>query len=129
VSPPRIDAATLVLLVDDDRRTSFRLAQMLREDGFDVEVARDGAAAIARLGRSPVPDVLVTDFQLPHADGLAVARYARSRAPRLHVVVITGYPELVDGKPESIDPPPTVFTKPIDYDALRQALSKTQLLR
>jgi len=34
----------VVLLVDDELRTTRRLAAMLREDGFAVEIARDGAA-------------------------------------------------------------------------------------
>jgi two-component system response regulator MprA len=128
-----VDAAladsSLVLLVDDDRRTSFRLAQMLREDGFDVEVVTDGAAAIARLGRVPMPSMLVTDFQLAHADGLAVARYARSRNPRVHVVIATGYPELLRTGPGHLDPPLRVLTKPLDYDVLRAELAAVQAMR
>ena len=118
--------ASLVLLVDDDRRTTFRLAQMLREDGFEVEVATDGASAIARLGRKPPPAVLVTDFHLPHADGIAVARYARSRDPRVAVVLVTGYPQLAQAEQaqsEPIEPPPQVVTKPLDYESFRRLLS------
>jgi two-component system response regulator MprA len=113
-----------VLLVDDDTRSVRRLAQMLREDGFDVEIALDGARAIARLSHEPVPDVVVTDVRMPFADGIAVARYARSRRPDVVVVVLTSYPHLAtpleDG---SFDPPPVVLTKPIEYAALRAALS------
>lgn len=117
--------ARLVLLVDDDKRTTARLAQMLREDGFDVEVAHDGAAAIARLGRTPPPDVVVTDFQLPHADGFAVARYARSRDPRVAIVLVTGYPQLVQAETHGpMLPPPEVLTKPLEYESFRRLLDE-----
>ena len=84
-----------LLLVDDETRSVRLLAKMLREDGYDVELAFDGAAAIGRLARRPLPDVLITDLRMPHVDGVAVAHYARSMAPRIPVVFITGYPQLV----------------------------------
>src|SRR6185503_16353880 len=93
-----------VLLVDGDFRTSQRLAELLREDGFEVEVARDGAAAIARLTRAPLPDTLITELKLPLADGAAVARFGRSQHAGLGVIVLTRYPNLL--VPEAFGSPP-----------------------
>src|SRR4051812_36598948 len=109
----RVDskAAALLLIVDDDVRTARILVRMLREDGYNVEHAIDGATAIGRLARSPLPDVLVTDLRMPYADGMAVARYARSRRADLPVLVITGYPHLVT-KEEELDPALMVLSKP-----------------
>lgn len=112
----------VVLLVDDDLRTTRRMAQMLREDGFAVEIARDGAAAIARLSRSPVPDALVTELTTAHADGLAVGRFARNQRPGIPVLVLTGYPNLFHPDAFAGGPPATLFTKPVEYTALRSAL-------
>lgn len=116
--------AALILVVDDDVRTARLLVRMLREDGFCVELAFDGAAAIGRLTRSPIPDVLVTDLKLPYADGVAVVRYARSLRSDLPVLVITGYPELVPRDPDALDPAPTVLSKPLDYDVLHEELQR-----
>jgi len=116
--------AALILVVDDDVRTARLLARMLREDGFEVELAVDGAAAIGRLARSPMPDVLVTDLRMPHADGAAVASYARSRRPGLPVLVVTGYPELAPHEGDGLDPPPTVLSKPLDYARLGDELRR-----
>jgi len=66
----------LLLIVDDDRRTALLLGRMLREDGYDTEVEPDGAAALERLGCDPIPDALITDFHVPGADGLVIARQA-----------------------------------------------------
>lgn len=112
----------LILLVEDDARSARVLAQMLRNDGFDVEVALNGAAAIARLSQAGLPDVLVTDLALPHADGVAIAKYARSLDAALPVVVVTGYPQLLEERGEEISPAPRVFVKPVDYDALCELL-------
>ncbi len=112
-----------ILVVDDDARTARLLVRMLREDGYDAELAVDGAGAIGRLTRAPLPDALVTDLKLPYADGIAVARYAQSRCPRLPVFVITGHPEFMAGAEDSFDPRPIVFTKPIDYADFSDQLS------
>jgi CheY-like chemotaxis protein len=118
------DPIPLILLVDDDTRSARRLARLLREDGYAVEVAGDGALAVGRLSRRPLPRVLITELQLHHVDGTAVARYARAESPTISVIYLTGYPHFV--------PPPStgsgvgsiVFTKPLDYDALRIELAR-----
>lgn len=115
--PPHV-----VLLVDDDLRTTRRMADMLREDGFAVEIARDGAAAVARLSRQPVPDALVTELTTAHADGAAVGRFARNQRPGLPVLVVTGYPNLFDPSAFGGGPPALLFTKPVDYGTLKEAL-------
>jgi DNA-binding NtrC family response regulator len=114
--------AYVVLLVDDDLRTTRRMADMLREDGFAVELARDGAAAVARLARAPVPDALVTELTTAHADGVAIGRFARNQRPGLPVLVLTGYPNLFVPDAFAGGPPALLFTKPVDYAALKGAL-------
>jgi len=110
-----------VLVVDEDPRTARRLAQMLREDGYDAEVAFDGSAAIARFTRSPLPEALVTALRMPNVDGLAVMRYARSQRPGVAIFVMTGYPQLLANAPFD-KPRPLLFTKPVVYDELENAL-------
>ena len=113
-----------VLLVEDDARAGNMLARLLRDDGFDVEVAVDGAYAIARLAQAPLPDVLMTDLNLPRVDGVTVLRFARTRRAGLPVIVVTGYPQLLAGTPDPLVPPPTVLTKPVDYLDLARELRR-----
>ncbi|WP_437765460.1 response regulator [Sorangium sp. So ce281] len=122
---PRSTEQPLILLVDDDVQTARLLERLLEEDGFRVELATNGALAIARLARSPIPDILVTDFRMPHADGIAVARYARSLRPDLPLFFFTGYPDLVARLGRGLDPAAVVHTKPIDYIALSDELRAT----
>ena len=110
----------LLLIVDDDARAANLLARMLESDGFATEVTLDGAAALARLTRDPVPDALLTDYHLPLADGLAVARYARSRRAGLPIVMVTGDPRSLARASASspLEAPVRVITKPLDYAEL-----------
>ena len=106
---------SLILIVDDDARSASLLGRLLRADGFDTEVTTDGAAALARLTRNPVPDALVTDFHLAHADGLAVGRYARSRRAAMPIFVVTGDPRAVARAADPLGEPTMLITKPVDY--------------
>ncbi len=78
-----------VLLVDGDRRTSQRLASLLREDGYEVEVRCDGASAMTRLARAPLLDVLITELSVPLSDGASLARFGLAQRPSMQIVVLT----------------------------------------
>ena len=119
-----VDVRPCVLLVDDDTRTARLLAHMLREDGFDVELARDGAIAIGRLTRDPFPDVLVTDLHMPNVDGVAVTQFARSKEPLLPVVIVTGHPNMALGLGATLNPLPVILVKPVEYAKLADELRR-----
>ncbi len=112
----------MILLVDDDARSARTLARLLREDGFSVELASDVAMAIARLVREPIPDALIIDLRMPHADGFAVARYARTRCVTMPVLMVTGYPEVASWAEPTFDPPALILTKPLSYEELTARL-------
>jgi len=110
-----------VLLVDVDVRSSRRLARLLADDGFVVEVLSDGAAAMSRLARWPLPRTLITELAVPSTDGETVARFARSRDPALRIIVLTTHPHLL--RPQNVpEPMPVVMTKPLDYRSLLELL-------
>lgn len=111
-----------VLVVEHDARTARLLAHLLEDDGYEAEVSTDGVTAINRLGQKPAPDVLMTDIALPHLDGRALARYARSMSPDIQVVLITAYPDLA-GELE-LSPPAHVLTKPLNYAELQDTLGR-----
>lgn len=111
-----------VLVVEDDVSAGRTLAQLLREDGYDVEVVLDGEAAIARLGVPPTPDVLVTDYRLPRADGLEVVDFGRKLHPGLGVVMVTSYPEVIARLDQRPNVPTVIFSKPLVYADLTRAL-------
>jgi CheY-like chemotaxis protein len=111
----------LILVVDDDERAARMLAQMLREDGWEAEVACDGAGAKDRLARAPRPAVLVADLHLSRGGGADIVRFAQTQIEAVAVVVVTGYPHLV---PRDLAPQPVVLTKPLVYRELTAALER-----
>ncbi len=68
-----------LLCADPNRELCQILSRALGADGFRVEIANDGEAAIAMLREKP-PDVAVLDMALPRRDGLAVLEAMRMSA-------------------------------------------------
>ena len=114
---------TLVLLVEDDANAARMLAQLLREDGYLVEILADGESAIERLGRPPAPRVIILDYRLPRVDGLGVVRKARTLVPQARVVMVTSYPEVVQPRLKLENPDAILLAKPLAYDELTKHLA------
>jgi DNA-binding NtrC family response regulator len=84
-----------VLVVDDEPDVRDLLAEYFQDRGFHVTATADGRAALAAIAQTPSRFTLVvTDLQMPGADGLAVLRAARAANPSVYVVIITGYASL-----------------------------------
>jgi two-component system chemotaxis sensor kinase CheA len=89
--PARPGAAPLeVVLAEDSLATREVLRVLLEEQGFRVRLAGDGEEALIRVGER-VPDVIVSDVNMPRRDGLSLARELRRRADtaRLPIVLLT----------------------------------------
>jgi two-component system response regulator MprA len=69
--------AARVLVVDDDEKITSFLRRALAYEGYQVEVADGGAAALAQALKSP-PDLVVLDVMMPGLDGLEVCRRLRA---------------------------------------------------
>ena len=66
-----------VLVVDDEPNIALSLEYLMKEQGFEVRVARDGEAALAAL-RERVPHVMLLDVMLPKRDGYEVCQTVRA---------------------------------------------------
>ena len=68
-----------VLAVDDSRTLRDMLSDCLTKAGHDVRTARDGAEALEAL-REYMPDIVITDLNMPVMDGLDFIEAARAEA-------------------------------------------------
>jgi two-component system, OmpR family, alkaline phosphatase synthesis response regulator PhoP len=66
-----------VLVVDDEPNIALSLEYLMKGQGFDVRVARDGDAALEALN-DRLPDVLLLDVMLPKRDGYEVCQTVRA---------------------------------------------------
>src|SRR5579862_7743491 len=84
-----------VLVVDDEPSIVDAVATSLRYEGFDVNEASTGRAALASAQES-TPDLIVLDIMLPDLDGLEVTRRLRSDGLRVPVLFLTARDSLED---------------------------------
>src|SRR3954471_14275825 len=77
-----------VLVVDDEPIVLDVLGRYLSREGYGVETASDGEAAL-RAVEDLRPDLVLLDLMLPKVDGIEVCRWVRSRADGTAVIMLT----------------------------------------
>ena len=92
VVPATRSAGQRILVVDDNRDAVESLAQLLRFEGSEVQVAFDGDAAIETASRFK-PDIVLLDIGMPIVDGYTAARTIRQDAKGrdMLLVAMTGW--------------------------------------
>ncbi|NUN49673.1 MAG: response regulator [Candidatus Brocadiae bacterium] len=107
-----------VLVVDDDAAILALFRRLLRANGADVEVA-DAAGATAALAAKSF-DLVISDLQMPGADGLEVLDAVRRACPGAFRVLMSGSPDaLVRGHGEN-SPAELLLEKPVSFARLRE---------
>ncbi len=82
-----------VLIVEDHPDCAESTALMLRQCGHQVEVARDGVAALQMVAEERYPDVILLDIGLPGINGWEVAKQLKARkSPKPPLIIaVTGF--------------------------------------
>ncbi len=77
-----------ILLIEDEKKTAAFLTKGLREAGFTVEVAADGATGL-ELARATRHDLLIVDVMLPKQDGWSVVSELRAEGMQTPILFLT----------------------------------------
>ena len=77
-----------ILVVDDEPSIVDAVATALRYEGYDVEEAATGRAALAAVARTE-PDLIVLDWMLPDLEGIEVGRRLRAKGVKSAVLFLT----------------------------------------
>jgi DNA-binding response OmpR family regulator len=110
--------AKRLLIVDDIEDNLFLLEAILTEEGYEVDSAKNGKEALAKIEASP-PDLVLLDAMMPGMDGYEVTRRIRQnkKIPFVPVILITAYENA--NIPQGLDLGANDFIrKPIDYEEL-----------
>lgn len=113
-----------ILVVDDDRAVRDSLRRSLEFNGYSVDVATDGAEALARV---PLinPDAIIMDVMMPRLDGLETTRSLRNAGNDIPILVLTARDAIndrVDGLDAGAD---DYLSKPF---ALEELLARMRAL-
>jgi two-component system, OmpR family, response regulator MprA len=83
-----------ILVVDDERAVRESLRRALQLEGYEVELAEDGADALAKLNGGGSPDAVILDVLMPVIDGLEVCRRIRREGNAVPVLMLTARAEV-----------------------------------
>ncbi|KYF94738.1 sigma-54-dependent transcriptional regulator [Sorangium sp. So ce394] len=112
-----------VLVVDDEASARSGLEKLLRQEGYAVDAAADGAAALEVAAERP-PDVVVTDLKMPRMDGVTLLGKLREQDPALPVIVVTAFGDVSSAVQAMRAGAEDYLTKPVDFDALLVSLER-----
>jgi CheY-like chemotaxis protein len=111
-----------VMIVDDDADIRDGLADLLSDEGFQVQTAANGLEALHALRRGELPRVILLDLMMPFMDGyqFLAARREEPSLQEVRVALITASGQLDRSQLEGV----TVLRKPIQTAALLDFLDQ-----
>lgn len=117
-----------ILVVEDNQLTRITLDRFLRSQGYQVELAEDGAQAISLLDKNEF-DLVLSDVMMPSVNGWDLADHLNSVRPETPVLLMTAYAQLQSAR-SALRAAPEVVLKPLQLSELlskiRQALDQKQ---
>ncbi len=103
-----------ILVVEDEEKIVQTLRRGLIYEGYKVDVAMDGPAALERARDNP-PDLVILDLMLPGLDGLEVCRRLRAASADLPILMLTAR-DAVNDRVEGLDAGADDYlVKPFDF--------------
>ena len=85
-----------VLVVDDETKLSELLKLELDVEGYDVDVAADGATGLVKARSEPSPDLIVLDWNLPDFSGVDICQRIRRSGVTTPILMLTGHDDIAD---------------------------------
>lgn len=108
-----------ILLVDDDVEIRESMRELLEMKYPNVRVAKNGEEAL-KLYEEKMPDIILTDLQMPIMNGLELLKRIKTIDPKKPVVVITAF----DDQAHFAEGADAILIKPINRKKLFQLIDE-----
>ena len=112
-----------ILLVDDEPSVSKAIRMLLEHDGFKVQIAESGEAALALYERDRF-DLVITDFSMPGMTGGELAGRIKKLRPDQPIIMATASIYIVDPANHPRHVVDCILDKPFTLQELREAIAK-----
>jgi DNA-binding response OmpR family regulator len=117
-----VSARSRIFVVDDDVCLADMVSLILHEAGFQVSTFYDALSA-AQYALEYQPDAVITDYSMPHMNGLEFAAWLQEHCPDCEIVILSGDATL-DAKIREAEMDFTLLQKPAHPDALIAAVRR-----
>ena len=119
-----------ILVAEDDAVIRELVVRSLNEDGHELTMASDGAAALDALNRyNGKFDLLLTDVKMPDVDGIALALAAGRDHPHIAIMLMTGFADQRERTHELDALVHDVIAKPFSVDQIKGAVREALVQR
>lgn len=115
--------AKQVLVVDDDPSSAYSLARILRQLGYSVATAADGASALEQARRIR-PEVVFVDLRMPGMDGVQIAEAIKAEGLAGHVIAATSYRSELERDRTASAGFAAHLLKPVERSTLEEILTR-----
>lgn len=111
-----------ILIADDEHELSSLIADWLRRNGHEVDIARDGNGALEQILKNSY-DLAFLDFSMPDMTGLELCEHLKRKMPKATAVMMTGYALVEDSllKAAGID---EVLSKPFKFEEIESIVKR-----
>lgn len=119
-------AAKRILVVDDEAAIRTLMSDILTSEGFKVEFAEDGSAALDMLQDDDDFELMLTDIMMPEMDGIELIRQARQLNPALIPIVMTGFATVETARDAVREGAYDYVLKPFSLGEIKMAVANAQ---
>ena len=107
-----------LLVVDDEEIMREFLREVLKDEGYEIDLAASGKEALKRMNASEY-DIILTDIVMPELDGLGVVAATKELSYSPSVIVMTGYASMETAVESMKLGAADYITKPFNIDQIR----------
>jgi len=115
--------AAKILVVDDEISMRNLFSIMLAKEGYDVDTAEDGTAAVSLLD-TKIYDLVITDIMMPKMKGTQVLKKVKEVHPETVVIMITAYASTESAVEAMKDGAYDYITKPFNVEEIKVIIRK-----
>ena len=112
-----------ILVVDDEVNARSALAELLTDEGFQVETAADAFKALGKF-ETFLPHIVITDLKMPGMDGIELVRKLRASEEAPAVIVMTAFGAVATAVEAMRAGAAEYLVKPLNFDELLIQIDK-----
>ena len=77
-----------ILLIEDDNLIISILDFLLKKEGYEIHIAKDGNEGIEKV-KTIIPDLIITDIMLPYKSGMEITAFTKKNYPSIPVIIVS----------------------------------------
>ena len=118
-----------ILIVDDEPDVEAlvlqRMRQKIRSGEYSFVFASNGVEALDVLKEDKDVDIVISDINMPHMDGLTLLEQIPKVDPNVRAIIVSAYGDMKNIRTAMRNGAFDFITKPIDFDDLEVTISRT----